>query len=289
MEFEGPRRSGQALAAQLTEEIFQSRHFDIIEREKIETVMKEHSFNLSGAVDPSTAKRLGRMLGVDCLIFGQVTGYRVKEKRWQEHVKKKVWTGKYDYDDYGNKIKVYKEVMVPEDHLVKNALVAAEFKVVDVETGRIVAVKTQTRTWKKKAVGNEIGALPEGEAILQKLSRQVAVAFSRQITPHRQTVTRTFERGDKRTADAIKYAQGGMWDKALQLMSQVAADMPASPSAHYNLGIAYEGLGQYDLALAEYEKAAGMDPKDRYMDAAVFLRQIQKERAMLEKQLRGRE
>ena len=65
--------------------------------------------------------------------------------------------------------------------------------------------------------------------------------------------------------------------------------MPVNPSAHYNLGIAYEGLGQYDLALAEYEKAASMNPKDRYMEAVVFLRQIQKERAMLEKQMRGRE
>ncbi|OGR95344.1 MAG: hypothetical protein A2902_05290 [Elusimicrobia bacterium RIFCSPLOWO2_01_FULL_64_13] len=54
--------------------------YQVVERRRIDEVLKERGFELSGAVDPATARELGRMLGVDALILGGISAYAPQKK-----------------------------------------------------------------------------------------------------------------------------------------------------------------------------------------------------------------
>ena len=56
-------------------ELVKSGKFRVVEREQLEALMREKNLTLSGDVDPSTAVRIGKLLGVNYLLAGAVTEY----------------------------------------------------------------------------------------------------------------------------------------------------------------------------------------------------------------------
>ncbi|MHB0995705.1 MAG: CsgG/HfaB family protein [Elusimicrobiales bacterium] len=60
------------LAADIMTQSLMERGADVIERQRLDAVMREQSLTASSAFDPSTAKQLGRLLGVDALFVGTV-------------------------------------------------------------------------------------------------------------------------------------------------------------------------------------------------------------------------
>ncbi len=66
---------GAAISGMLMTELINGRVFQVIERSEIERIMNEMAFQISGAVDSRTAKRLGEVLGVDILVFGSVAKF----------------------------------------------------------------------------------------------------------------------------------------------------------------------------------------------------------------------
>ena len=73
---------GGAEAAQdvFVTELVKSGKFRVVEREQLEALMAEKNLTLSGDVDPSTAVRVGKLLGVNYLLTGSVTEYGVTEQ-----------------------------------------------------------------------------------------------------------------------------------------------------------------------------------------------------------------
>ena len=67
--FNGPK--GDLAADMLTQSLV-AQGADVIERQRLDDVMKEHSLSSSSSFDPATAKELGRLLGVDALFLGTV-------------------------------------------------------------------------------------------------------------------------------------------------------------------------------------------------------------------------
>ena len=59
----------------LVTELVKSGKFRVIEREKLAALMREKNLALSGSLDPSTAVKAGRLLGVEYLVTGAVTEY----------------------------------------------------------------------------------------------------------------------------------------------------------------------------------------------------------------------
>lgn len=68
---------GGAEAAQdvFVTELVKSGKFRVVEREQLAALMQEKNLTLSGDVDPSTAVRVGKLLGVNYLLTGAVTEY----------------------------------------------------------------------------------------------------------------------------------------------------------------------------------------------------------------------
>ena len=53
--------------------------FTVVEREKLDSVIKELKLSASGLFDEKNTKELGRILGVDALLIGEVTYYSPKQ------------------------------------------------------------------------------------------------------------------------------------------------------------------------------------------------------------------
>ena len=62
----------------IEEALFSAGRYRIVERRQIEQVLKEQGFGGSGSVDPATAAKVGRVLGVQRFVTGTVTQFDLK-------------------------------------------------------------------------------------------------------------------------------------------------------------------------------------------------------------------
>ncbi len=70
----------RAAADNLASELVKTGKFRVIERQQLDKVLREQHLGASGAVDPSTAARIGKVLGVQLVVVGSVVEFTVNEK-----------------------------------------------------------------------------------------------------------------------------------------------------------------------------------------------------------------
>jgi curli biogenesis system outer membrane secretion channel CsgG len=314
VDFDGPGNSGAVVADRLTAAILKADYFTMMERSRIQEILSEQALGLTGAIDMETAPEVGQILGVKALIFGTVGAYEVEDVSGSEKVKKQVWTGEYEKDEDGNiiyektlfgkvKKKKYEEVYVDQPYIIRSGTVQVSFRVVDVQTAEILAGETKAASYSKKvtsdtdgdgdlelilklllasAESDELEDLKPRNAILSSLTDQVVAEFVPVVAPYRVTVTKTFEKGSRRTKQAITLAQSGLPDKALPIFEDEVQSDP-SEKTFYNLGVCYEMLGRLEDAETQYDRAVSLDPKKLYIQALKDIRIAIKDREILEK------
>src|SRR5437016_5111738 len=64
---------GRYLAEELITRLYETEKFKVIERQLLNKVITEQKLSLTGVVDPTSAKQLGKILGVDAIVSGTVT------------------------------------------------------------------------------------------------------------------------------------------------------------------------------------------------------------------------
>jgi len=64
---------GRYVAEELVTRLYETDKFKVIERQLLNKVIAEQKLSLTGVIDPSSAKRLGRVLGVDAIVSGTIT------------------------------------------------------------------------------------------------------------------------------------------------------------------------------------------------------------------------
>ncbi|MEO0248324.1 MAG: CsgG/HfaB family protein [candidate division WOR-3 bacterium] len=58
--------------------------FSAVERSRVETILNEQEFGYSGAVDPSTAAKLGKLMGADAVLISQASDrYDAEYESWE--------------------------------------------------------------------------------------------------------------------------------------------------------------------------------------------------------------
>ncbi len=70
---------GRQLAELIGDSVINSNLFDVVERDKLNTIVKEQSFSGSGMVDPNFAIRMGSMVGARYLMTGKVVSADVEK------------------------------------------------------------------------------------------------------------------------------------------------------------------------------------------------------------------
>jgi len=64
---------GRFVAEELITRLYETNKFKVIERQLLNKIITEQKLTLTGIVDPASAKKLGRLLGVDAIISGSVS------------------------------------------------------------------------------------------------------------------------------------------------------------------------------------------------------------------------
>ncbi len=64
----------------LTNKLVQNGSYSVVERSRIDAILREQNFGATGRVDSSTAAEIGRILGVDYVILGSVTRFNLEEE-----------------------------------------------------------------------------------------------------------------------------------------------------------------------------------------------------------------
>jgi hypothetical protein len=70
-------RPKKAIMSKLNSYLVYSREFKIIDRENLAELLKEQTFGATGLVDADTARRLGKLYGVDAFIFGRIKDHSI--------------------------------------------------------------------------------------------------------------------------------------------------------------------------------------------------------------------
>jgi len=72
--------AGRGAQDMLVTELVKTGKYRVIEREQLAAIMQEKNLSLSGDIDPRTAVKIGKMLGVEYLVSGSVTELGVKDR-----------------------------------------------------------------------------------------------------------------------------------------------------------------------------------------------------------------
>lgn len=68
-------RAGEAAQDMFITELVQSGKYSVVDRERLDALMREKNLSMSGDVDPRTAVQAGKLLGVEYILFGNVTEF----------------------------------------------------------------------------------------------------------------------------------------------------------------------------------------------------------------------
>ena len=74
-----PGDIGSGIADMLTTALVKSGKVDVYERSQLQAVLGEQGLSSSGLIDPGTAIKMGKLLGVQYIIMGKITEYGVTE------------------------------------------------------------------------------------------------------------------------------------------------------------------------------------------------------------------
>ena len=120
---------GKGISDLLITNLVKDGTFSVFERQALDKLMTEQNFSNSNRADPATAARLGKLAGVDVIIIGAITEFGNETKN------QNVGGGGGGWHGYG---------LGGIGHSNSKANVAINARVVNVDTGEIVAVAEGT-------------------------------------------------------------------------------------------------------------------------------------------------
>ena len=77
----GWHNPGHGMADMLVTVLTKSGKFTMIERQKLDQIMKEQNLGMSGAINAQTAAKVGQLLGVQYIVTGSITEFGIKESK----------------------------------------------------------------------------------------------------------------------------------------------------------------------------------------------------------------
>jgi len=70
---------GEGVANTLITALVKTHHFIVIERNRLDQVIKEQNLGMAGLIDSQSASKVGQLLGIDYIVTGGITEFGIKK------------------------------------------------------------------------------------------------------------------------------------------------------------------------------------------------------------------
>ena len=228
--------------------------FGVVERSRLQQIMNEQQLGQSGAISEAQAAQVGKLLGVDAIITGNLSVSA--EDRWIKEEREEKNKGKFQVDC---------------NKRVANA--SATIRIIKVETGQVIGSKQTNHKKDDKKCKGDYGELPTSEAQVEECLKNVSEALADYFAPHFELQKFDFAKLEddnyKRFHETAKTAlERYDIDTAYLQYAAVAEQDPYNHAAQFNLGVLYDVVGDYKQAQGKFTMAAKLKSKeDKYTKA----------------------
>lgn len=268
---EGP--NGPALLKALTHRLMWYRGVTVTDRTKADLI-------LSGRLDAT----LTDSNGYDLVQTKRDTGREVEVTRPDPFVEREFTVEESVYDTVIEQVPC---VVRRADMTFTYSLANSDGLVVQgPETISVRSIRQYGGVNEGSPFGADLDDLPAPRKTIRNLIDELAVKVAEALAPSATSIRFVLDSGEGLFGEAdvrhgVKLAEAGRWDEAMEVWTKVLKDDPEHPAAQYNLGVAYERLGDrenLERALEQYAGAARTGRKSIYRDAVrrvtVALRQL---------------
>jgi hypothetical protein len=241
-------------------ERFVSAGVEVIEREQLDTLLREHNFNRSAYADPYAAPEMGKILGPSVMVFANMQRYTTDKKRLTNDWK----DGKgVRHRTYISQLKVY---------------VRASVRAVDLATGRRFAqqVLDETPVFENKINDDCCAEYPDEYQGLDAAMNTVVERAARMFVPWNEVVDLYyFDDKDCGLKQAYNRHKGGDIQGALDQSLLNIDTCKALPKqndkvlghAYHNVGMGYFATGDLPKALEYLNEAERIKPGKIFEEA----------------------
>jgi len=232
--------------------------FQIVDRERLNQVLKEQRLGVSGVVDENNSVEVGKILGCDAIIYGDI---------------------KYSYDDKtdSRKRKDKDDNIYYEYYLNRTVTVTASMKITSAETGEILATFTTSRnnysSLKKEKSRPSPSNLTPHLQLAEETCSFIAAEFVDYFTPRFTSYSFKLKKVKvkkykKQAATADDWLNKGEVSKAYNIYNAIYENDKYNANIAYNLGVIYEIVGNYDEAFECYSAAYQLNSDDKDVEKA---------------------
>ena len=235
-----------------------SPYFSVIEREALKKILQEQRLHLTGAVDETTAVKVGKLIGADGIIFGTVTQNTTEDKHYTSQ------RSECSSRNKDGKCISWRKYSVGCTE--RDAFFSFVPKVVSVATGQIVASETLTGQSNDKGC-HDSGTLKGRQEMLVEAKGQALSKFRLIMAPYSVSMEIVLlDDDDSDPPDAaedkiergIEWAKAGRMDRACELWHEASDIHSKGYAIPYLLGVCAETTGNFDEALKCYQNADRM-------------------------------
>ncbi|MBI4397020.1 MAG: hypothetical protein HY548_07995 [Elusimicrobia bacterium] len=137
--------------------LLRTGRFRMVERQRVDTVLKEVRLGQTGVIDSASAAAVGKQLGAQTVVLGAVVSLSVREE--------------------GRSVKIAEKT-------TRWVEIEAEARLVDVETGELLAAGRafgKAKSAEKHAFGGKIGELASPESLVQQALQGLGEKLARDL------------------------------------------------------------------------------------------------------------
>ena len=216
--------------------------YQVVERDQVQQVLREQKLSLTGAIDESSAAEVGKILGLDVIIMGNITYTHVDER--------------------GSNIL---GLTSSNTNCTKRTVTAnGTMKIISVETAQVIGTKSAQASFYDQKCDEKRSGLKRVNELAESCLKKLAREFTDYFTPGYELIVFDFEKVKlkefrQRAQEAMEFVKNGDLDRAFPIAYAMHEADSYNPKTAYNLGALYEMVGAYEDALEYYTIAYDID------------------------------
>ncbi len=273
------------LSNMLISKLSEIGYFEILERTRLDAIIREMQLSLSGLMDLEKAVELGRIAGIEALVLISLEDFSIEDINEIEE---------YSIQSKKREGVVYK-IYVPK--LTRTGFLSVSFRVISVSTSQIIISRSFSEKFKGVYYQSpHLDHIPQDELsyvklwllireiisgdpktkgeIFDELSKKVVDSIVKKISPYFEKISAIWEDLKIKEQEVIiSLIKTGLIDEAIKEMEKlrynpnITKDRKLLASYYYNLGLIYELKGNLERAKELYLESVKLDPTQNHNNA----------------------